>query len=71
MTFQVKLSVDLVCRLRLLAKGSGSSLFVTVLAAFKVLLAKYSRRMTWWWVPQALGGTGWSCRAILLAALSA
>ncbi|KAL3134340.1 hypothetical protein ABBQ38_006597 [Trebouxia sp. C0009 RCD-2024] len=40
----VKLSVDLVCSLRFLAQHSGSSLFVTVLAAFKVLLAKYSSR---------------------------
>ena len=43
-TSQVKLSVDLVRRLRFLAQHSGSSLFVTVLAAFKVLLAKYSSR---------------------------
>ena len=34
----------MVCRLRFLAQVSGSSLFVTVLAAFKVLLAKYSSR---------------------------
>ncbi|KAL3130149.1 hypothetical protein ABBQ38_008458 [Trebouxia sp. C0009 RCD-2024] len=40
----VKLSGDMVCRLRILAQLNGSSLFVTVLAAFKVLLAKYSSR---------------------------
>ena len=34
----------MVCRLRFLAQLNGSSLFVTVLAAFKVLLAKYSSR---------------------------
>lgn len=41
---QVNLSVTLVPQLRDLAQRSGSSLFVTVLAAFKVLLLRYSGR---------------------------
>lgn len=41
---QVNLSVKLVQQLRDLAQRSGSSLFVTVLAAFKVLLLRYSNR---------------------------
>ena len=40
----MSLSVKLVDQLRDLAQRSGSSLFVTVLAAFKVLLARYSNR---------------------------
>lgn len=41
---QVNLPVKLVHQLRHLAQRSGSSLFVTVLAAFKVLLRRYSNR---------------------------
>ncbi len=41
---QVSLSVKLVQHLRDLAQRCGSSLFVTVLAAFKVLLLRYSGR---------------------------
>ena len=41
---QVSLSVSLVQQLQNLAQRSRSSLFVTVLAAFKVLLSRYSNR---------------------------
>ncbi len=41
---QVYLDVQLVKQLRNLAQHSGNSLFVTVLAAYKVLLRRYSGR---------------------------
>jgi amino acid adenylation domain-containing protein len=48
---------ELLERLQALGRSEGATLYMVLLAAFQVLLAKYAGARTWWWAARSPGRT--------------